>query len=213
MRFNIEGLPLMYRRLLVITLQLGAAILSHHVAFWLRFDGDIPPAQTVMFVEMLPWLIVIRALSFIPFRLYEGLWRYAGLWDLRNILGATLSGSVAFFVLVHSIFGLTGYPRSVFLIDSLVLILLLGGMRMLRRLHREPAQLNRSKRVLIYGAGNAGEMIARDMRTNPVHGYDPVGFIDDDLAKVGQRIHGVKVLGTRDALRSVLATRRARTRC
>ena len=141
MRFNIEGLPLVYRRPLVITLQLGAAILSHHVAFWLRFDGDIPPAQTVMFIDMLPWLIVIRALSFIPFRLYEGLWRYAGLWDLRNIVGATLSGSVAFFVLVRWRFGLTGYPRSVFLIDSLVLILLLGGMRMLRRLHREPAQL------------------------------------------------------------------------
>ena len=208
LRSNIEGLPLAYRRPLVITLQLAAAILSHHVAFWLRFDGDVPPAQMVIFVGMLPWLIVIRALSFIPFRLYEGLWRYAGLWDLRNIVGATLSGSVAFFALVHWGFGLTGYPRSVFLIDSLVLILLLGGMRMVRRLYREAARLDRSKRVLIYGAGNAGEMIARDMRTNRVHGYVPVGFIDDDLAKVGRRIHGVKVRGTRGALRAVLAATR-----
>jgi FlaA1/EpsC-like NDP-sugar epimerase len=204
-RFSIASLPLWYRRPFVVALQLAAAVASNYAAFWLRFDGDIPPGQLLNFLDMLPWLIVLRGLSFIPFRLYEGLWRYAGLWDLRNIFGATLAGSMGFFVLAHVVFGQVSYPRSVFLTDSLLLILLLGGMRMSRRLHRELSGLNRDRRVLIYGAGDAGETIVRVMRTNPEHEYAPVGFIDDDASKRGHRIHGVKVLGTRHDLRAVIA--------
>jgi FlaA1/EpsC-like NDP-sugar epimerase len=204
-RFSIASLPLLYRRPFVVALQLAAAVASNYAAFWLRFDGDIPPGQLLNFLNMLPWLIVLRGLSFIPFRLYEGLWRYAGLWDLRNIFGATLAGSMGFFVLAHVVFGLVSYPRSVFLTDSLLLILLLGGMRMSRRLHREVSGLNHDRRVLIYGAGDAGETIVRVMRTNPEHEYAPVGFIDDDASKRGHRIHGVKVLGTRHDLHAVIA--------
>ena len=198
MSFNFAWLLLKYRRPFVIVLQLGAAALSHYAAFWLRFDGDIPPDQARTFVEVLPWIIAVRALSFIPFRLYEGLWRYAGFWDLRNIVSATFTGSAALFVLFHWGLGLTTYPRSVFLTDSVLLIVILGGLRMSRRIHRELSLLTRDKRVLIYGAGSAGELIVRDMRKNSFYSYEPVGFLDDDPVMGGQWSHGVKVLGTRD---------------
>jgi FlaA1/EpsC-like NDP-sugar epimerase len=204
-RFGSVELLLKYRRPFVVALQLGAAALSHFAALWLRFDGDVPPDQVVIFVSILPWLLAIRGLTFIPFRLYEGLWRYAGFWDLRNIVSAALTGSLAFYGLIHWGFGFVSYPRSVFLIDGVLLVFLLGGMRMSRRLYREQSRPTRDKRVLIYGAGDAGEMIVRDMRNNPFYEYDPIGFVDDDAAKVGQRIHGVKVLGTRDDLRRVMA--------
>ncbi len=204
---SVESL-LKYRRPFVVALQLGAAVLAYYAALWLRFDGEVPPDQGAMFITILPWLVVIRGLTFIPFRLYEGLWRYAGLWDLRNIVSAVLTGSATLFVLIHWGFGFTIYPRSVFLMDSVLLIFLLGGMRMSRRLYRELRRLNREKRILIYGAGDAGEMIVRDMRNNPFYEYEPVGFVDDDAAKVGQRIHGVKVLGTRDDLSRIMAGKR-----
>src|SRR5439155_18940389 len=121
---------LRYRRPLIVGLHLSVAGLSHYSAFWLRFDGDIPPEQVARFVEMLPLLIVIRGLSFIPFRLYEGLWRYTSIWDLRNIVGAVVTSSVAFFVVTRGVFGATGYPRSVPLIDSILLVGLLVGLRL-----------------------------------------------------------------------------------
>ena len=80
-------------------------------------------------------------------------------WDLRNILAAVLSTTLGFYLLIHWGFGLTSYPRSVFIIDALLLILFLGGIRLARRIYREMGHPDREKRVLIYGAGNAGEMI------------------------------------------------------
>ena len=208
MRINVARLLLKYRRIFVVAVQLGAVVLSHYAAFWLRFDGDIPPDQARTIVQILPWLIAVRALSFVPFRLYEGLWRYAGFWDLRNIVSATVTGTVALFVVFQWGLGLTSYPRSVFLTDSVLLIVILGGLRMSRRLHRELSLLTREKGVLIYGAGSAGELIVRDMRKNSFYEYEPVGFLDDDPIKVGHRIHGIKVLGTRDDLRRIMLEKR-----
>src|SRR5574337_755813 len=202
-----SGLRLLftYRRPLVVVLHLALIVLANYLAFWLRFDGAVPDYEMAVFVQMLPWLLVIRGVTFFPFRLYEGLWRYTSIWDLRNIIGGILASTLVFYTFVHWGLHLTIYPRSVFLIDSLLLISLLGGVRLMRRIYREFGQLEREKRVLIYGAGDAGEMIVRDMKHNPFYDYEPIGFLDDNPSKIGQRIHGVKVLGTRDALNKVLA--------
>ena len=200
---------LRYRRVLVIAFHIALIASANYLAFWIRFDGQIPPAEVGFFIQMLPWLILVRALAFLPLRLYQGLWRYTGIWDLRNvILGVGVSTAV-FFAVVRWIFGLSSYPLSIFFIDSLLLIFMMGGSRLSWRLYYGPRRPARGSRILIYGAGDAGEMIVREIKSNGgQQNYEPVGFIDDNPAKVGHRIHGVPVLGTREQLHRILRDQR-----
>ena len=200
---------LRYRHLPIVAIHLVLIALSNYFAFWLRFDGQIPMLQRMVWLEMLPWLVLVRGLTFIPCRLYTGLWRYSGLWDVRNIVVGVLVSTVAFYALAHRVFGIESYPRSVFLVDALLLIFLLGGLRMSRRLYNALPGFSQRKRVLIYGAGDTGEMIVRDMKSHSsLYNYRPVGFIDDDATKIGDRIHGVRVLGTRKKLEDIVARTR-----
>jgi FlaA1/EpsC-like NDP-sugar epimerase len=192
------------RRLAVVLLHLGLTAVSSYSALWLRFDGSISPADWDTWLGALPGLLVVRAAVFGLFGLYQGLWRYVGIWDLRNIVAAVISSSAVHYVLVRRLLGWTGYPRSVFIIDSLLLILLMGGVRMIRRTVSELRHEGDRKRVLVYGAGSAGEVIVRDMKANPQQPYYPIGLLDDDHFKVGQRLHGVRVLGTRDDVPRIL---------
>ena len=198
----LRRLRLPWWRWLVIVSHLQLVVVANYLAFWLRFDGAIPPRELSILLQMLPWLVVIRGLVFIPFRLYGGLWRYTGIYDLRDLGAAVAVSTFCFYLVVHWGFGLTDYPRSVFVVDSMLLIFFVGGLRVGRRIYREQRHSRRKKRVLVYGAGDAGEMVVRDMKKQI--DYQPVGFIDDDASKVGQRIHGVVVLGTRERLATVV---------
>ena len=199
---------LRYRRPISVVIHLGLAWLSNLLAFMMRFDGQLPAAAWVSHTGMLPWLILIRAGGFMAFGQFRGLWRYASLYDLRVIVLAVLSSTAAFFVAVRWVFAPPLYPRSVYLIDSLLLIALLGTFRLARRSYHEARSGSRGKRVLVIGAGDAGEMIVRDMLHNPANDYQPVGFVDDDPAKWGERIHGVPVLGGRAELARIIAKTR-----
>ena len=194
------------RRLLLFVGHLGLAALSNWVAFLLRFDGNIPAQQWDLLVAMLPLLLTIRAFTFYPFRLYDGIWRYTGLWDLRNLALSIAVSSLAFAGVVRFGLGTRAYPSSIFVIDALLLWCLLAGLRVLPRLIREAGWFRTDrKRVLIVGAGDAGAMIVREMRNHPSCGYRPIGFVDDNPAKVGHRIHGVTVLGSRARLSDIIA--------
>ena len=192
------------KSLLKLIMDVGLLCLSSYSGFWLRFDGDIPDSAMEIFLHTLPVLVVVRLAMFLPFRLYGTVWRYTSLWDLRNIVGATLSGTLVFFLVVRYGFGVVNYPRSVYLIDAVVLIMLTVGFRVARRIGYPSFSRADTKRVLIYGVGNAGERLARELRQNRSFGYRPVGFVDDDRGKTGQRIQGVKVLGTRDHLAAIM---------
>jgi FlaA1/EpsC-like NDP-sugar epimerase len=158
---------------------------------------------------MLPWLIVIRGLNFLPLRLYQGMWRYTGIWDLRNVIFGVGLSSVLFFILARGIFGIAEYPLSVFVLDGLLLIFMMGGSRLAWRLYHGTRR-GSGRQVLIYGAGDAGEMIVREMKNNGGgrDNYQPIGFLDDNRAKVGQRIHGVPVVGTGEQIQEILRARR-----
>jgi FlaA1/EpsC-like NDP-sugar epimerase len=200
-----QTILLKFRRPLVVGFHILLIALANYLAFWIRFDGVIPDQEMALLVEMMPWLIVIRGLTFVPLRLYQGLWRYTGIWDLRNVISGVMVSTVTFYVLVHWVFGLKKYPLSIFIIDSLLLIFFMGGSRLARRLYSGIRQVKRGKQVLIYGAGDAGEMVVRDIKNHgALYDYQPLGFIDDNPNKVGQRIHGVPVLGQRDAMPNIL---------
>jgi FlaA1/EpsC-like NDP-sugar epimerase len=201
----VKALFLRNRRVFILAFHIPLIALANYLAFWIRFEGAIPAKEIAIFIQMLPWLVVIRSLSFLPLRLHQGLWRYTGIWDLRNVIAGVALSTGVFFVLVRWGLGLKEYPLSVFIIDSMLLIFLMGGSRLGYRLYYGLRRSVEGTRVLIYGAGDAGEMIVREIKN---HGgrydYDPIGFIDDNPAKVGQRIHGVPVLGTRDKLAKVI---------
>ena len=184
------------RRAFVILFHAAIVIAAHMMAMWLRFDGDIPAVDAAMTRRVLPWLVLIRGLTFVPLRLYQGLWRYTSVWDLRNIIVAVLSSTLIFWLFVRWELEFISYPRSVFVIDSLLLICFLGGLRLTRRLWTDLRPLRDRRSVLICGAGDAAEMLVRDMKTNAaLYDYQPIGFVDDDPTKVGRRIHGLRVLG------------------
>ncbi len=199
---------LRWRRVIVVAVQLALIVASSYMAFALRFDGSIPRNYLTIWADSLLLLVAIRALVFIPFRLYEGLWRYVSIWDVRNIIGAVACSSLAFWVVQRWVMGQAGYPRSIYVLDALVLTALLAGLRLGRRLARELSHGESEKPVLVFGAGDAGERVVRDMRNTPSHGYRAVGFVDDDESKRGTRIHGVRVLGGRDQLPQIIAETR-----
>jgi FlaA1/EpsC-like NDP-sugar epimerase len=197
---------LKYRRLLIVVLHVGMTALANYLAFWLRFDGAIPVREAALWLQMLPWLIVIRCLTFLPLRLFAGLWRYVGIWDLRNIIGGVLGSTLLFYFAVQWLFSLRDYPRSVFIVDSILLIFFMGGARMVRRLSRSTGNGGSRRRVMIYGAGDAGEMVVHDLKNNAtLNSHEPIGFIDDNPKKVNERIHGVKVLGSRQDFSRILS--------
>ena len=202
---TVMNLVLRFRRVPALAAQLALVALSNRFAFLLRFDGRVPDWADYAFWEMLPWLIVIRGLTFIPFRLFEGLWRYTSLYDLQALIGGIATSSVIFFLVTRTALDPAAYPGPVFLIDALLLTVLLGGLRLTRRVYAEYSRTSPGRRVLIVGAGRAGELIVRDMRNNAWYGVTPIGFIDDDRAKVGRRIHNVPVLGTRQDLASIIS--------
>ena len=201
----IKSILLTYRRLLIVGFHIVLIVLANYLAFWIRFDGVIPGEEVALLLGMMPVLVMIRGLTFIPFQLYKGLWRYTGIWDLRNVIAAVTVSTLIFYFVVHWGFRLRAYPLSIFAIDYLLLIFFMGGSRLAHRLYRGLGQSMRGRQVLIYGAGDAGEMIVRDIRNNgALYDYEPVGFIDDNPNKVGRRIHGVQVLGSRKDIPEIL---------
>ena len=197
-----------WRRLIIVVLHVPLLVALNYAALWLRFDGRIDSSDFLVFVNSVPWVVAIRMIVFAVFRLYVGFWRYASIRDVLSICSAVGLSSSIIYIVSRSVPALAGYPRSVLVIDSLLLILALGTLRLTRRIWREFDHIPEGKRVLIYGAGDAGEMIVRDMRQNPLHGYEPIGFFDDDPNKRGRRIHGVKVLGGRDQIARIMDEKR-----
>jgi FlaA1/EpsC-like NDP-sugar epimerase len=188
----------------VVLVDLLLAVAGNYFAFWLRFDGAIPAAFLDLWRETIPLLVLLRGLTFIPFRVYDSVWQYVGLRDLRAIVASVAASGVLFCLLVRGVLGLRAYPRSVFLMDLVLVVFLMVAVRVGWRLGREYRANARTKRVLIFGAGDAGARIVREILEGGEHGYHPVGFVDDDPAKVGRRIHGIPVLGTRADLPRII---------
>lgn len=197
-----------WRRPIIVVLDISLIVVANYAAFWLRFDGIIPEVEQGRVAQTLPWLVAIRIAAFSLFRLNQGLWRYVSIWDLQNIVTGVISSTLLFYGLIRWGFAMPEYPRSVFIIDSILLIGLVAGVRLPFRLLREQVIYRYKTKVLIVGAGDTGERIVREMRTRSSYRYQPIGFVDDDASLLNQRIHGVKVLGTLKEISKIIAEKR-----
>jgi UDP-GlcNAc:undecaprenyl-phosphate GlcNAc-1-phosphate transferase len=189
-------------RILEVTIDLCLITVAFLMSYALRYDGVIPPGYFSQIATTLPVLFAIKLGMFYYFGLYRILWGYMDVYDLVTIAKAVASGTVVTVLLLVGLTRFDSYSRVVFVLDAFLLLVLVTGSRLLFRLFREYfAHLPRSgRRLLIIGAGDAGELILREIRNNPELEYQPVGFIDDDRAKAGKRIHGLPVLGSREEI-------------
>jgi FlaA1/EpsC-like NDP-sugar epimerase len=196
---------LRHRRSILCLADWTLLAVAFFIAFSLRFEGTIPGDQLTVLLEALPWIFVCQATSLVLFQVHRGMWRYTGLSDIVHIIAGVFAGTVAFFFTGVAVPAVAHVPHSVIAIDLLVVMALLSGSRLARRVYLEASRHRGTKKVLVFGAGKAGEMIVRDMRRNPYYDYEPIGFIDDDPEKAGRQIHDVPVLGTRRDLPSIMS--------
>ncbi|HEX5544765.1 MAG TPA: nucleoside-diphosphate sugar epimerase/dehydratase [Nitrospira sp.] len=187
-----------HRTTLVIGVQLALILTANLTAFALRFEGDVPPEYRQIMWDHMPTVLLVFGAGLWVFGIQRGLWRYVGLHDLSKILLASLSSATVFYGVIHLIGGITQYPRSVIILTGLLNGLYLAGIRLAVRGFREWIQIvsPSARRVLIVGAGHAGELLVRDMLADANYNCRPVGFVDDDPIKHRKRIHGIPIVGT-----------------
>jgi UDP-GlcNAc:undecaprenyl-phosphate GlcNAc-1-phosphate transferase len=187
------------RRVFEVLHDLLLIVLVYYAAFLMRFDGQLVEPFYSRLIESLPVVIVIQVSAFLAFGLYRGLWRYTSMSDLTT-LGRAVGGAwLATVGALYLVFRLEGFSRGVLVMDGALLSLGVGGSRIgfrLLRTYLGRLQGNQSgKKVLIYGAGDGGELLVRELQNNYQLGLTPIGFLDDDPQKHGRVIHGLRVLG------------------
>jgi FlaA1/EpsC-like NDP-sugar epimerase len=172
------------------------------LAYWLRFNlGEIPDPYMEAALMALPLAILIQAVVFWFFGLYRGVWRFASVPDLVRIAEAVLAGTALIFFSLFIVDRMQGVPRSVPVLYLGLQMLLLTGPRLLYRwLKDHRLALRDGKRVLVVGAGRAGEMLVRDMLRDPLSAYIPVAFVDDKPRRRGAELHGIPVRGSTDEI-------------
>lgn len=184
----------------------GALCLRYSVLPW-----QLETSIISSFFQVSLGLLFIHSLTFHVFGLYQGIWRFSSVEDLLRVLkGAT---SAVLFTLLAIFFWnrLDGIPRSIFLIQWLLLVMSLGAGRFSYRVWKDNRMLhshrslNASKRILIVGAGTAGEYLAREIHRNPGLNLDVIGFVDDDALKKERTIHGHKVLGKPEDIPAIVS--------
>ena len=212
----------------ILAMDIILLILVWYSAFLIRFEFDIPVQYFVVFKKVLPLVVIAKMIIFYFFDTYRGMWRYTSITDLLNIIRATSIASLFVICVVLIITRFYGVPRSVFIIDWSLTILVIGGYRLAIRvcfdLLREERPLKGviktllfsvrrknpdSKNLIIIGEGDGGEKIYREIRDNAGLRYNVVGFLDDDRNKVGMKIHGIPVLGFINDLDKVAKSRKA----
>ncbi len=185
------------RTLLAILHDIVAAAAAWMLAYLLRFNFDLPVNFSAEMRYTLLWVVPLQVVIFWQFGLYRGIWRYASLNDLRRIVLAVLLAAIVIPFALRMARSHLIVPRSVLVLDPLLLILFMGGSRVLYRTWKETRFHGKLKLagepVLILGAGDAAVALSKDLAKNPA--WQLAGFLDDDTTKHGHTLNGVKVLG------------------
>lgn len=193
----------------LLVADLALLLLALILSYFLRFDTFTAWDYFQRWWPVAPALLVIYPLAFYVFGLYRRMWQYAGSRELLAVVVASSIATLALAVIVYGVMRplrlISGFSRPMLVIDWLLNILFLGGVRFSLKIAWDMVadrkgrigQGGAPRRVLVVGAGDAGAMIVREMHNNPAINMLPVGFVDDDERKIGNYIHGVKVYGSR----------------
>ena len=180
------------------------------LAFWLRFDQGVPSPYHRLMIDTILVVVAIKLAIFIAFGFYNRWWRYVSTRDMwgaaRGVTAACIVADLTVYF-AHPIHGFP-LPRSIAVLDWLILLALVAGTRLFARsLIERPGAASlvaRGKEVIVVGAGDAAQLVVREMLKTPAGGYTPIGLIDDDPRKKNIRLHGIRVLGTTDDLPHIL---------
>lgn len=185
------------RTLLAGAHDLVAAILAWVIAYWLRFNFAIPPDQVSGMLDMLIWVVPTQAFFFWTLGLYRGIWRYASIPDLKRILLAVGLAAMALPLLIVMARIPISIPRSVLVLDPLLLIMIMAGNRFAYRAWKEHRAFRfvrgEGKPVLILGAGDAAVSLVKELARSSE--WRVVGLLDDNVHKTNRLLHGARVLG------------------
>ncbi|MDA2921971.1 polysaccharide biosynthesis protein [Patescibacteria group bacterium AH-259-L07] len=189
--------------------------LSCWLGFFLRFDASIPQEYSTMILGFIVLAVPVTIFFFWLEKLYSISWSFISVNELLRLFRAVIVsflvvGTELFIFRNHPVF--IGFPRSIIFIAGFLTLLTTGGLRFSKRIYlhgfKRGISSNGKKRkgisVLIVGAGDAGEQLARHILSSKNNPYAPVGFVDDNPMKQGVLIHGIKVLGTRKDIPSII---------
>jgi FlaA1/EpsC-like NDP-sugar epimerase/ActR/RegA family two-component response regulator len=187
---------------------------AYYGAYFIRFDV-LSGEDLAAFGATVLWIVPLKLVLLFSFKMYRGMWRYTSVHDLLNLLKA-LSASTGLVVFgVLSFYRFEGFSRGVFVIDFLLSVIFLGGCRLGLRVaagymkgkglgNGADNQQAPLRRLVIIGAGSAGEKLLREVNENRRLTYEVVGFVDDNLSKLKLTIHGVPVLGPLENLKTIV---------
>ncbi len=183
------------------------------LAFQLRFDFNVPPTFEKGLVETTILVVAIKLAVFVAFGFYNRWWRYVSTKDMwRAALGVLVASVVAALAVYFGDPFERRLPRGVVLMDFVLLLGLVAGTRLAARtIFERPAAsrlVARGKEVIVVGAGDAGQLVIKEMQRSRQLGYTPIGLVDDDPRKKNLRVHGVRVLGTTEELPHILRDNR-----
>jgi len=198
---------------LVLLIDSSIFVFALCLAYLLRFDFELHARHVSQIKLLLPYFIIVKLAAFYAFGLYRDMWRYTSIEDLRRLI------QVSFILIFCSLMALVylnhdgNFSRAVFCLDGLLTLVMTSGIRVAIRyyfrsvtkgLGTAKLPIKDKAKILIMGAGSAGEQILREILTNPRLCYEVVGFLDDNPGKQGRSIHGIPVLGALKKLPSVL---------
>jgi FlaA1/EpsC-like NDP-sugar epimerase len=202
-------------RLWQVVVDAGLIAAAWILSWFVRFEPD---ARPVYYDRYLEWDVVVLVVGvtlpvFVAFGFYNRWWRYVSTRDMWGAVRGVAVAVVATYVVFTLLdFHPAGVPRGIWIVFVLLLLAFVTGSRLLARtIIERPAAgavVARGKEVIIVGAGDAAQLILREMLRNPALGYTPIGLVDDDPRKKNVRLHGIRVLGTSDELRHILRDRR-----
>lgn len=176
------------------------------LAYWLRFNLDVIPSDFMASaLQSLPWVILLQGAVYWSFGLYRGVWRFASLPDLVRITKAVLAATLLVVVTLFIVNRSELIPRSVPVIYCGLQLMMLAAPRLLYRWMKDHRlDLSSGQRVLIVGAGRAGDLLARDMLRGTQRDYFPVGFVDDKLRRQGGEVQGLPVFGATETIPEIV---------